>query len=62
MNTLIFAAGLLLGALSAFVFMFITTAISSHERVKKVKEQIVSEDLIRELWHDYVKEMKKDGK
>lgn len=66
MNTLIFAGGLLLGALSAFVFMFITTAITTKNSQKQKQQEAVSkvlnDDLIKELFMIYMKDQKNDGK
>lgn len=59
MNTLIFAAGVALGALATFVFVFISLVIVAR---KKNDPSKISENLIKELWDEYIKEMKDDGK
>ena len=59
MNTIIFIAGALLGALAAFVFMFICMIFINH---KDSKPQKLDENLVRELWKDYLKENGEDGK
>ena len=59
MNTIIFIAGALLGALAAFVFMFICMTLINHKNGKPAK---LDENLVRELWKDYLKENSDDGK
>lgn len=59
MNTIIFIAGALLGALAAFVFMFICMIFINR---KDSKPQKLDENLVRELWKDYLKENGEDGK
>jgi len=59
MNALIFAGGIVLGALVTFVFVFIMIAIGNRDKGNSPK---MDSDLIKELWHEYIKEMKDDGK
>ena len=63
MNTLIFAGGILCGALATFVFVFITIAITVSSANKKKKDKpIISEDMLLKLYDRYMEKMNDDGK
>lgn len=53
MNTFIFVAGLAIGALAAFAFMFICMAIITSKSDKKLTKNT---ELLQKLWQDYIKE------
>lgn len=61
MNTLIFAAGIVVGAIATFAFIFIVAALATRDSKEKEASKM-SEDLVKELWHEYIREMKDDGK
>ena len=62
MSIIIFVAGLVIGALTAFVFMFIVMGLSSRKNRESPKGEYPDAKLIREMWTEYLKETKDDGK
>lgn len=63
MNTLIFAGGILCGALATFVFVFLTiTFASASSKKKKDNKPIISDDVIMRLYEKYLEKMKDEGK
>lgn len=57
-----FALGILIGSLAMLMFLYIVGAITSAAEKNKKPKSPINEDLVKELWHEYMKEMRDDGK